>query len=232
MINKFRRIMMLFILGFLLLTITLVLIYRFIPVAYTPLMAIRAIEHAINPNKNMRFKKKWVSIDKISPNLITAVISAEDQKFIDHHGFDFAAIKTSMEYNSKKNRNRIKGGSTISQQTAKNAFLWPNRDWIRKGLEAYFTILIEILWDKRRIMEVYLNIIEMGDGIYGAEAAAQYYFRKSASDINRYEAASIAAILPSPIRRSASKPSPSTEKRILKIQRLMKGIGTITPENL
>lgn len=213
--------------GFIVLSVAWVLLYRFIPIAATPLMAIRAIEQAWNPKQQVHLRKQWVSIEKISPHLVTAVIAAEDQKFLQHHGFDVAAIKKALAYNGKKTRSRIKGASTISQQTAKNAFLWPNRNWVRKGLEAYFTVLIELLWSKERIMEVYLNVIEMGDGIYGAEAAAQYYFHKKASQLSVNEAASIAAILPSPLRWNAARPGNYTQQRIYWIQRQMRNLGTL-----
>ncbi len=224
---KLFKILLKCILGFLLISFAWVLLYRFIPIAGTPLMAIRCIEQAINPKQEIRFHKDWVAIEKISPHLITAVIAAEDQLFLQHHGFDIVAIKKALSNNSKKTRSRIKGASTISQQTAKNAFLWPHRDWVRKGLEAYFTVLIELLWSKERIMEVYLNVIEMGDGVYGAQGAAQYYFHKDASKISRYEAASIAAILPNPIRWSANKPSQYIHQRIYWIERQMYNLGKI-----
>lgn len=214
-------------LGFFLFSIAWVVLYRFVPVPYTPLMGVRAIQQAWNPQQEVTFRKDWVSIDEISPHLVTAVIAAEDQKFPQHHGFDWVAIKAAMAHNSKKTRSPIKGASTISQQTAKNAFLWPYRDWVRKGLEAYFTVLIELLWDKERIMEVYLNIIEMGDGIYGAEAAARHYFGKSAAQLNRQESASIAAILPSPRRWNATRPGNYTRQRIYWIQRQMNNLGNI-----
>lgn len=228
MIKKPLKLLSRLLAGFFAFTIAWVLLYRFVPVPYTPLMAVRAIQQAWNPKQELRFRKDWVSIDSISPHLVTAVIAAEDQKFPTHHGFDIAAIKAAMAHNSKKTRSPIKGASTISQQTAKNAFLWPNRDWVRKGLEAYFTVLIELLWGKERIMEVYLNVIEMGDGIYGAEAAARHYFGKSAAQLTRQEAASIAAILPSPRRWSATKPGNYTRQRIYWIQRQMNNLGTIS----
>lgn len=228
MIKKPLKLLSRLLAGFFAFTIAWVLLYRFVPVPYTPLMAVRAIQQAWNPKQELRFRKDWVSIDSISPHLVTAVIAAEDQKFSTHHGFDIAAIKAAMAHNSKKTRSPIKGASTISQQTAKNAFLWPNRDWVRKGLEAYFTVLIELLWGKERIMEVYLNVIEMGDGIYGAEAAARHYFGKSAAQLTRQEAASIAAILPSPRRWSATKPGNYTRQRIYWIQRQMNNLGTIS----
>lgn len=142
-------------------------------------------------------KRDYVDGDEISPNLKLAVIAAEDQIFPDHSGFDWKNIKKAMEYNQKK-PNRIRGASTISQQTAKNVFLWQGRDWIRKGLELYFTQMIEWIWGKERILEVYLNVIEMGAGVYGAEAAAQAYFNKPAKNLTRRQAAMIAVSLRNP----------------------------------
>ncbi|GAA3576336.1 monofunctional biosynthetic peptidoglycan transglycosylase [Snuella lapsa] len=158
-------------------------------------MLIRSVEQYQN-NKEIIWKHKWKPISEISKNLQLAVICSEDQKFLDHQGFDIKAIEKAIE-NNKKGR-RIKGGSTISQQTAKNVFLWPQRSWLRKGLEVYFTFLIESIWTKERIMEVYLNSVEMGSGIYGAEAASLYWFKKPASRLTKLEAAAIAAILPNP----------------------------------
>lgn len=169
----------------------------------TSLMVIRSIEQTDDNIKG--WKHDWVPIEEISTNLQLAVICSEDQNFLKHHGFDIKAIEKAYENNKKGNK--IKGASTISQQTAKNVFLWPNRSWLRKGLETYFTFLIELIWNKERIMEVYLNSIEMGPGIYGAEAASQYWFNKSASKLTPYEAAAIASILPNPLRYKAN---PST----------------------
>jgi monofunctional biosynthetic peptidoglycan transglycosylase len=158
-------------------------------------MVIRNFETSQN-DKSSGWQHDWVSIDEISKNLQLAVICSEDQNFLNHHGFDMKAIEKALEHN--KTGRKIRGASTISQQTAKNVFLWPQRSWLRKGLEAYFTFLIELAWSKERIMEVYLNSIEMGNGVYGAEAASQYWFKKSASRLSQQEAAAIAAILPNP----------------------------------
>jgi monofunctional biosynthetic peptidoglycan transglycosylase len=158
-------------------------------------MVIRNFETLQN-DKSSGWQHDWVSIDEISKNLQLAVICSEDQNFLNHHGFDMKAIEKALEHN--KTGRKIRGASTISQQTAKNVFLWPQRSWLRKGLEAYFTFLIELAWSKERIMEVYLNSIEMGNGVYGAEAASQYWFKKSASRLSQQEAAAIAAILPNP----------------------------------
>ncbi len=196
------------IMWFFIISIGLTILYRFVPVPVTPLMIIRCVEQK-QAGKEMKLKKDWVSYDEISPALPLAVVAAEDQKFLDHYGFDFTAIEKAIKSNEKKSkRKKMKGASTISQQTAKNIFLWPSRTWVRKGFEVYFTGLIEICWSKKRILEVYLNIVEMGDGVYGAEAAAQHHFKKSAKKLSRAEAALIAATLPNPRKWSASKPGP------------------------
>lgn len=188
-------------------SIFFVVAYRFINPPITPLMVIRVVQQATG-GQTIRLKKSWIPISKISPNLPLAVVASEDNLFLEHSGFDMAAIEKAMDYNERKRGKRVRGGSTISQQTAKNVFLWPQRSWLRKGLEAYFTVLIEFVWGKERIMEVYLNVIEMGKGIYGAEAAAQKYFGKPAEKLTRGEAALIAAILPNPQRWNPSSPTP------------------------
>jgi len=177
-----------------------VVIFKWVPVPITPLMVIRNLQLSENHEKG--WKHDWVPIEDISTNLQLAVICSEDQNFVKHHGFDIKAIEKAYE-NNKKGK-KIKGGSSISQQTAKNVFLWPHRSWLRKGLETYFTFLIELIWSKERIMEVYLNSIEMGPGIYGAEAASQYWFNKPASKLSIHEAAAIASILPNPLRYKAT----------------------------
>lgn len=192
-----------------------VIVFRFVPVPVTILMLQRCVEQKID-GKPMMLQKDWVSLDKISNNLQLAVVASEDQQFLWHNGFDFEAIEKAQKYNEKqkkRKRNKMRGASTISQQTAKNTFLFPQRSYIRKGLEVYFTALIELLWSKERIMEVYLNVIEMGDGVYGAEAAAQYYFQKPASSLTAAEAARITAVLPNPIKYSAARPTPYILKR-------------------
>ena len=212
-------------LGLFALSIVSVLMFRFVPVPITPLMVIRCGEQVID-GQSLKLKKDWEPIEHISPQLVQAVVASEDNLFLTHHGFDFAAMEKAMQYNSKKNGKKIKGGSTISQQTAKNVFLWPGRSYIRKGFEAYFTVLIELLWGKERIMEVYLNVIEMGDGIYGAEAAAQCFFKKPAARLNKSEAAALAAVLPSPLRWSPAKPTVYTLRREAWI---MRNMGRIPP---
>lgn len=160
-------------------------------------------------NDDKTFKKDWVPLSKISDELSLAVIASEDQLFLDHFGFDINAIQKAIAFNQKKNTKVIKGASTISQQTAKNVFLWPGRSWFRKGLEVYFTFLIEMFWTKERILEVYLNVIEMGRGVYGAQAAARHYFKKDASKLTSWEAAFIAAILPNPSKTQYHPQSPT-----------------------
>lgn len=212
-------------LWFLGISLSTVLIYKFVPVPLTPLMIIRSAEQMFD-GKKFVLKHDWVSIDEISKNLPLAVVCSEDQNFLNHSGFDVKAIERSIE-ESKKGKKRLRGASTISQQTAKNVFLWPGRSWIRKGLEVYFTILIEFVWGKERIIEVYLNSIEMGKGIYGAEAASKHYFKTSAKNISRYQAASIAAILPSPLKYSANPPGPYVQSRISWIIGQMEQWGTL-----
>lgn len=167
-------------------------------------MLIRCIEQKAD-GKEMKLKKDWVSLEEIAPSLQLAVVCSEDQNFIKHNGFDFQAIEKAMDYNETHKKTR--GASTISQQTAKNVFLWSGRSYIRKGFEVYFTFLIETFWSKERIMEVYLNVIEMGDGIYGAQAASKTFFKKDAKYLSKSEAAAIAAVLPNPRRFNAGKPS-------------------------
>lgn len=206
---------------FVILTVLWVVIYRYVPIYYTPLMAIRSLE---NTEKPSTFKHNWVDIEDISIHLQKAVICSEDQKFVNHNGFDIEAIEKAYQNNKKSKR--IKGASTISQQTAKNVFLWPNRSWLRKGLETYFTFLIEKLWSKERILEVYLNSIEMGNGVYGAEAASQHWFGTSAKRLNINQSAAIAAILPNPRRYKAQ---PVTSYISARKQWIIKQMGFYGP---
>lgn len=214
--QKILRLFWLLFLWFNIINFSVVLLFKFVPVPFTPLMGIRALEHNA-AGKDMMCNHDWVPIDEISLNLQKAVIASEDGRFLEHWGFDFEAMQKAFKNNQKGKR--LKGGSTISQQTAKNVFLWQGRSYLRKGLEAYYTVLIELIWGKKRIMEVYLNSIEMGDGIYGAEAAAKYWFRKDAATLTRYEAAGIAAILPNPRRFKASNSSSYINRRKAKISR-------------
>jgi monofunctional biosynthetic peptidoglycan transglycosylase len=195
LIKKITNIVTKVFLWFLMVTVLWVLIYRFINPPITLLMIQRNIERS-SDDKPFKMEKKWVDFEDISDNMKRAAVSAEDQLFLKHIGFDLKAIEKAFATNKKGKK--IKGGSTISQQTAKNVFLWPGRSWVRKGFEAYFTLLIEMLWSKERILEVYLNVIEMGDGIYGAEAASQSYFGKSCSNLTKSQAALIAACFPNP----------------------------------
>jgi len=185
-------------------TFVWVIAYRFINPPITWLMIQRGIEHKVE-GKDWKLEKKWRSFDELSGNLKRAAIGGEDSKFLQHWGFDIEGIEYAWKRNQKSNR--VRGGSTISQQTAKNVFLWPGRSWIRKGFETYFTVLIEIFWSKKRILEVYLNVIETGDGIYGAEEASLIYYRKSAASLNRGEAALLIAVLPNPLRWSPARPN-------------------------
>ena len=210
--------------GLILLSILIVIIYDWVPVPYTPLMAIRYIE---NPDEGIRHQ--WVPIEEISNNLKIAVIASEDQNFPNHRGFDVKAIEKAMDENKAGKRTR--GASSISQQTAKNVFLWPHRSWVRKGFEVYFTFLIETFWSKERILEVYLNSIEMGKGIYGAEAASRAWFNKPAKNLTPYEAAAIAAILPNPRVYRANPASNYIQGRKSWIVRQMQNMGPVTLKN-
>lgn len=195
---------------FLVLSTSSVILFRWVPVPATPFMLIRCVEQKWD-GKEMKLKKDWVSLEKISAHLQLAVVCSEDQNFTKHNGFDFDAIGRAIDYN--KTHKRKRGASTISQQTAKNVFLWHGRSWLRKGLEVYFTFLIETFWSKERIMEVYLNVIEFGDGIYGAEAAANEFYKKNAKNITKDQAALLAAVLPSPRKFSAKNPGPYMQSR-------------------
>ncbi|APG60759.1 monofunctional biosynthetic peptidoglycan transglycosylase [Christiangramia salexigens] len=218
MIKRFFKYIFKFIFFLFMFSIGIVLVYKWVPVPGTPLMLIRYFE---NPDEQI--KHDWVPMDEISRHLQLAVISSEDQNFVNHKGFDFDAIEKAIE-NNKKGK-RVRGASTISQQTAKNVFLWPERSWFRKGMEAYFTFLIETIWSKERILEVYLNSIEMGKGVYGAEAAAQFWFKKEAKDLTAYEAAAIAAILPNPRQYRANPASGYIQQRKSWIVRQMSNYG-------
>ncbi|HEX9449319.1 MAG TPA: monofunctional biosynthetic peptidoglycan transglycosylase [Dongiaceae bacterium] len=203
------------ILAVFLLSLGLVGLYRVAPPPATPLMLLRLVT-------GEGLHKSWTAYEQISPNLARAVIAAEDSGFCQHNGFDWGALDNAWLRN--QHSKRIRGGSTISNQTAKNVFLWPDRTYIRKGFEFYFTFLIEIFWTKKRILEMYLNVAEWGHGVYGAEAAARSHFNKSARDLTRHEAALLAAILPNPRRWSASKPSAYIRGRAGTIEARMAGI--------
>ena len=187
-------------------------------------MVIRCYQQ-ISEGRDLKLSHDWVSLDEISPSLPVAVMASEDARFLKHHGFDYEAIEKAAKRNREHPEKRKLGASTISQQTAKNVFLWPGRSWTRKGLEVYFTTLIELLWSKQRIMEVYLNSIEMGDGIYGAQAVAEEHFNKDAKDLSRSQCALIAATLPNPRHFSSKNPSPYMLKRQSRILREMQYVS-------
>ena len=208
---------------FIVLSIIWVVVYRFIPIPGTLLMLSR------NINDNAPIHYDWQPLENISPHLALAVVSSEDNLFTQHNGFDIDAIKLAQE-EAKKGK-KLRGASTISQQTAKNVFLWNGRSWVRKGLEAYFTVLIELIWGKERIMEVYLNCIEMGNGIYGASAVAKHHFGTSADKLTKSQCALIAATLPNPRKYNSAKPSKYMLKRQSDILKLMKYIGKVDYNN-
>jgi monofunctional glycosyltransferase len=198
MLKPIGRILAFFVTGFFIWSFFLVVLYRDAPPLVTPLMLLRLLDGS-------GIHKSWRPLTEISPNLIRAAMAAEDGKFCSHDGFDWKAIKEDWQRNHRGGQ--LLGASTISMQTAKNLFLWPDRSWPRKGLEVYFTLLIELAWPKWRIMELYLNVVEWAPGVYGAEAAAQYHFKTSAAELSAAEAARLAAVLPNPRRWSASRPS-------------------------
>lgn len=219
-IRKRRRPFLTVFAALLLLLVVSVAIHRVLPPPMTFLMVTRSLE-----GEGLSYR--WRSLDQISPRLVEAVIASEDAGYCAHRGFDMKAIEKALKANERGGR--LRGGSTISQQTAKNVFLWPGRDWIRKGLEAGYTVLIETLWGKRRVMEVYLNVAEWAPGVYGAEAASRHWFGKSASELSAREAARLAAILPSPRRYSASAPGRYVRGRAARVQAAM---GTVRADGL
>jgi len=210
------------------LSLFFVLLYKYVPVYYTPLMLARSIEQ-LKGNKKIRVAHQWIPLSEISPNLAQAVVASEDNLFLIHSGFDFDQIEVAQQEAAKGRR--LRGASTISQQTAKNVFLLPVHSWIRKGLEAYFTVLIELVWGKERIMEVYLNSIEMGDGIFGAQAVAQAHFQTTAAQLTVPEAALIAATLPNPRTFNSATPSAYLLRRQAAIISLMPKMMPIDFEN-
>lgn len=198
-------------------TIFSVIIYKYVPVYVTPLMVIRTV------SSSESIHHKWISLEDMPKDIVKAVIASEDAHFLSHNGFDFKAIKQAIEHNKKNNKTK-RGASTISQQTAKNVFLWPSRSWLRKGLEAYFTVLIELFWDKQRIIEVYLNSIEMGNGIFGIAAVADKHFEKEPEKLTKRQCALIAATLPNPRKFNSASPSPYMRKRQRVILREMNSV--------
>ena len=205
-------------------TILSVVALRFLPVWVTPLMVIRCFQQ-VSEGRSLKLSHDWEPLENISLSLPVAVMASEDARFLEHHGFDYKAIEHAAKRNREHPEKRKLGASTISQQTVKNVFLWPGRSWTRKGFEAYFTVLIEVLWPKQRIMEVYLNSIEMGEGIYGAQAVAEEHFGKDAKDLTRSECALIAATLPNPRKFSSKSPSTYMLKRQSRILKEMKFVG-------
>jgi len=202
-------------------TILSVVVLKFVPVWVTPLMLIRCYEQ-LTEGRHLRLTHYWVPIDEISEDMPVAVMASEDAHFLSHHGFDFKAIEHAAKRNQQHPEKQKLGASTISQQTAKNVFLWPGRSWLRKGFEVYFTALIELMWSKERIMEVYLNSIEMGEGIYGIEAVSRDNWGLHASQLSREQCALVAVTLPNPRRFSSKHPSSFMLKRQKRILREMK----------
>lgn len=222
----YKRLLKLFLIkipaAFIALTVLWVLVLKWVPVWVTPLMITRSMEY--RNDKDFHTHKKWRSYENISPELAKAVIASEDNLFAEHNGFDWKEVRKAIDEHRNKGK-KLRGASTITQQTAKNVFLFPSKSFVRKAFEAYFTVLIEWIWGKERILEVYLNVAEMGKGIYGAEAAAQEIFGKSASGLTRREASLIAACLPNPIQRQAGKPSQYVSKRAGQIRALIPKIA-------
>lgn len=205
--NYFIKFLLFFFVGSILSTI----IFRWVPIPVTPLMLIRCGEQLVN-GEALKLYKDWVSFENISPDLYLAVVVTEDQNFLEHYGFNIEAMQKAFKSNKKGKK--IRGGSTISQQTAKNLYLWHGRNYLRKGLEAYFTLLIETFWSKERILEVYLNIIEFGDGIYGAQEASRYYFGVDAKDLSRKQAAQLAVILPNPRKYKVNRAGKYVQRQV------------------
>ena len=232
--REFRYLTLKLLLSLFLLSVLWVLVYRWVAPPVTLHMVLRRAEAGVVGKDDPTINYKFVSLKEMSDQLPLAVVASEDQLFLEHSGFDFNAIADAFKRNQKGTK--IRGGSTISQQVAKNVFLWHGRSYLRKAVEAYFTFLIEVIWGKKRILEVYLNIAEMGDGVFGVEAACQKYFKKPAADVGRQQAALLAAVLPNPIRYSAARPSPYVYGRRVRIARAMGRLGgttyikTILPE--
>ncbi|WP_439882367.1 monofunctional biosynthetic peptidoglycan transglycosylase [Pontibacter sp. MBLB2868] len=214
------------VLSLFLLSVAWVLLYKWVAPPATLHMLQRRAEAGAAAKEDPYIKYEFVALEEISAQLPLAVVASEDQLFLEHNGFDFEAIMDAFKRNQKGGN--IRGGSTISQQVAKNVFLWHGRSYLRKAVEAYFTFLIEVIWGKERIMEVYLNIAEMGDGVFGVEAASQKYFNKPAKDVGRQQAALLAAVLPNPIKFSAKRPSGYTLRRRVRIARAMGRLGGTT----
>lgn len=221
LIQKIKQTIKWIVVAFFASTILSVIALRWLPVYFTPLMFIRLAQQ-VDEGKSMTLHHHWVPLEEISPSLPIAVMASEDARFLEHHGFDYKAIEHAAMRNMKHPEKRKLGASTISQQTAKNVFLWPGRSWVRKGFEVYFTFLIELMWSKERIMEVYLNSIEMGDGIYGADAVAEHHFNTTADQLTKAQCALIAVSLPNPRRFNSARPSGYMLKRQSRILREMR----------
>ena len=221
LIQKIKQTIKWIVVAFFASTILSVVALRWLPVYFTPLMFIRLAQQ-VDEGKSMTLHHHWVPLDEISPSLPIAVMASEDARFLEHHGFDYKAIEHAAMRNMKHPEKQNLGASTISQQTAKDVFLWPGRSWVRKGFEVYFTFLIELMWSKERIMEVYLNSIEMGDGIYGADAVAEHHFNTTADKLTKAQCALIAVSLPNPLRFNSARPSGYMLKRQSRILREMR----------
>jgi len=222
--KKIRKWILILIVAFFGSSLLMTFVYKFVPVYVTPLMVIRTVQQK-QAGEKIVWHHRWVPLEEISSDLPQAVVASEDNRFMEHNGFDFIEINKAIEEN--KTRKKPRGASTISQQTAKNVFLWPKSSIVRKGMEVYFTFLIETIWGKRRIMEVYLNTIEMGDGIYGAQAVAKDHFKTSAAKLSRSQCALVAATLPNPRKFDSAHPSAYMQKRQRQILKLMNLIGPV-----
>jgi monofunctional biosynthetic peptidoglycan transglycosylase len=223
--SSLRRWLRRLVLGFAVLSVLTTILLRFVPPPVTPLMVIRGLE-GMAAGKGFVIRKNWQPLNRISPAMVRAVIAAEDQKFVHHFGFDVDSI--SKAYVNNRDGGRRKGGSTITQQTAKNIFLWPGGSYLRKGIEAYFTLLLELFWNKERIIEVYLNIAELGPGVYGVESAARIYYHTSARRLTARQAAMLAAILPAPRQWSPARPTGYLVHRQRWILQQMRNLGPLS----
>lgn len=223
MIRRLFKILFWCVVSFFIYSILIVVLYKFVSPPVTPVMIIRVFE-GLYEGKLVGITYTWKSYNDISPNMFRAVISGEDARFMRHEGIDWKAVRTAQRYNEIHKGKKKHGASTITMQTAKNAFLWHGRNYVRKGLEVYFTYLIEFVWGKKRIAEVYVNIVEFGDGIYGVESASQEFFKKPAKDLTRRQAALLAAVLPNPHRWSPAGPSKFIESRVKFIQGRMNSV--------
>lgn len=212
----------------LILVLGLVLLFAFVPVPYTGMMLERQLTAWWQGKQTYQRHHQWVPLAQISRHVLQAAVASEDQKFLDHSGFDMQAIEKALVYNSKGKK--VRGASTISQQTAKNVFLWSGRSWLRKGLETGFTLLIEAVWGKPRILEIYLNSIEFGPGVFGVEAAAQQYFKRSAAQLTAQQAALMVTVLPNPNRFLLQRPSPYMYKRQQWVLKQMRQLGSVTKQ--